>query len=321
MESLSTPVTVGIILAAMAVIAFIETVIPLHASGRRNRAHLAPNLALTLITFVTNALFNVALAAALMYFQANGIGLLQMFTLQPLTTVAIVVVALDFSTYLTHVALHRIPLFWRFHSVHHSDPALDVTTTIRQHPGEGVIRYAFLVASTIALGASPAAFAIYRALSALNALPEHANIRAPLWLDRILSLVTTWPHMHKVHHSRITTETDSNYGNLLSLFDRVFGTFTPSDRGVSIRYGLDGYDDPAVQTTAGLLAVPFRRDRPMHPWEGESPDEPRHQRGARRVAVGNCRKIQRTQEVPGQPLRVPDADHRHGSAEASPSHA
>jgi sterol desaturase/sphingolipid hydroxylase (fatty acid hydroxylase superfamily) len=154
--------------------------------------------------------------------------------------------------------MHKIPAFWRFHAVHHSDPEVDVTTTIRQHPGESVIRYVFLAAFAFALGAGPGAFAVYRLASVLNGLLEHANLRAPLWLDRALSLVTTWPHMHKLHHSRSAAQTDTNFANLFSCWDRAFGTFTPSRFGVNISYGLDGLDDPATQTTVGLLALPFR---------------------------------------------------------------
>jgi sterol desaturase/sphingolipid hydroxylase (fatty acid hydroxylase superfamily) len=250
--------TVGVILIAMAVVALIETAIPLHARGRWNRAHLGPNLTLTFITFATNIFFNAALVLTLTRLESNGIGLLRILPLPPLLTAATVVLALDLSFYVAHVAMHKIPGFWRFHSVHHSDPALDVTTTIRQHPGEGVIRYAFLAAFAIPLGASPGAFAVYRVWSALSALLEHANIRLPLWLDRLLSLVFSWPNMHKVHHARDAQYTDTNYGNIVSLWDRLFFTFTPARHGTSIIYGLDGFDDPATQTTAGLLAIPFR---------------------------------------------------------------
>jgi sterol desaturase/sphingolipid hydroxylase (fatty acid hydroxylase superfamily) len=242
----------------MAVVALLETAIPLHARGRWHSAHLAPNLALTFLTFATNMVFNSTLVMTLMWLQSTGLGLLHMFELPPLVTVLVVVLVLDFSFYVAHVSMHRIPALWRFHRVHHSDPVVDVTTTIRQHPGEGVIRYAYMAAFACALGASPGAFAVYRSWSALNGLLEHANVRVPPWLDSVLSLVTTWPNMHKVHHSRTATETNTNYGNILSLFDRLFSTFTPSKRGASVSYGLDGFDDPAAQTTAGLLAMPFR---------------------------------------------------------------
>src|SRR5262245_304630 len=257
-QLLSSISTVGAILAVMAVVALLETALPLHARGRWHRAHLGPNLALTFITFATNILFNGVLVMMLVWLQTRGFGLLNVFELPSLTTVLVVVLVLDFSFYVAHMSMHRIPALWRVHRVHHSDPVVDVTTTIRQHPGEGVIRYTFLAAFAVALGAGPAAFAVYRSWSAINALLEHANIRVPLWLDSVLSIVTTWPNMHKFNHSRTATETNTNYGNIFSLFDRLFFTFTPSIRGVNVRYGLDGFDDPAAQTTAGLLAMPFR---------------------------------------------------------------
>lgn len=255
---MSSSATIGIILATMALVALLEIAIPLHARGRWNRAHLGPNLALTFMTFATNALFGAAVVLALTALQHQGFGLLHLLSPPPLISVLVVVVGLDFAFYVAHVTMHHAAPLWRFHSVHHSDPAVDVTTTIRQHPVEGVIRYAFLAAAAVALGASPGAFAVYRAWAALNGLLEHANIRMPRRLDAFLSLVVATPNMHKVHHSRTATETNTNYGNIFALFDRLFSTFTPSERGLGIVYGLDGTDEPATQTTAGLLALPFR---------------------------------------------------------------
>ncbi len=255
----STLATIGGILAAMVVVALIETLLPLHARGRWSRAHLAPNLALTFLTFATNLLLNAALLAAIVWLESRDFGLLRLLPLPPLAAGVLAVVALDLSFYAAHVSWHKLPSLWRFHAVHHSDPTVDVTTTIRQHPVEGLLRYAALGAMACAIGPSPAAFAVYRTASALNGLLEHSNVRAPLWLDRLLSLVTTWPHLHKVHHSRAPEQTDTNYGNLFSWWDRLFGTFTPSHQGTKIRYGLDGFDQPALQTTAALLALPFRQ--------------------------------------------------------------
>ena len=250
--------TAGVILVAMAVVASIETALPLRVPGRWSRAHRGPNLALTFITFATNACFNAGVVLTLAALQSNGVGLLSMCPLPPLMAVGVVVLVLDFSSYLAHRTMHARPALWRFHRVHHSDPVVDVTTTVRQHPGEGVIRYAFTAVFACALGASPGAFAVYRLWSALNALLEHANVRVPRRLDSLLSLVVSTPNMHKVHHSRTATETNTNYGNIFSLFDRLCGTFTPSARAMHVVYGLDGFDDPGTQTTAGLLAMPFR---------------------------------------------------------------
>jgi sterol desaturase/sphingolipid hydroxylase (fatty acid hydroxylase superfamily) len=245
----------------MIAIAAVEVAIPLHARGRWNRLHLGPNLALTFLTFGTNLVLNVALLAVVVWLDARGFGLLPWLSLPPLPTALLAVAALDLSFYAAHVSWHRFPSLWRFHAVHHSDPAVDVTTTVRQHPVESLLRYAAMGAMAVAIGPTPMAFAVYRAASALNGLLEHANVRAPRRVDALLSLVTTWPHMHKVHHSRAPEQTDTNYGNLFSCWDRLFGTFTPSHYGTSIEYGLDGLDEPGRQTTAALLALPFGGER------------------------------------------------------------
>jgi sterol desaturase/sphingolipid hydroxylase (fatty acid hydroxylase superfamily) len=272
MENLqSSTTTIATILAAMAALALLETAIPLRARGPWSRAHLGPNLALTFVTFATNALFSAALVLALAALEARGFGLLHGAGLPSWASTFVVLLVLDFSFYVAHVSMHKIPALWRFHRVHHSDPAVDVTTTIRQHPGEGVIRYAFIAAFAIPLGASPAAFAVYRGAVALIGLLEHANLRLPLWLDDLLSLVFSWPNVHKVHHSRDARTTDTNYGNLVCWWDRLFSTFTPARVGVKVAYGLTGFDDPATQSTAGLLGLPFRRAKSAG---GSSPAAP-----------------------------------------------
>jgi len=256
--------TIAGILIAMTLLALVEALVPLHARGQWNRIHLGPNLALTFVTFATNTFFNAALVMSLFWLEAKNIGLLRLISAGPFVAGVTAVLVLDFSFYVAHVAMHRVPSFWRYHRVHHADPAVDVTTSIRQHPGESVIRYAFMAAFALSIGASPIAFAVYRVWSALNGLLEHANIRVPPWLDRALSLVTTWPYMHKIHHSRTPSEANTNYGNITSLFDRLFSTFTASDLGVNVVYGLDGFDHLADQTTAALLAMPFREARQPH---------------------------------------------------------
>jgi sterol desaturase/sphingolipid hydroxylase (fatty acid hydroxylase superfamily) len=257
----SSLVTIGGILAAMAGVAALEVWIPLRARTRANAEHLAPNLALTFLTFATNFVLSAVVLAMLAFLRARGFGLLDALRLPPLAAGAVAVVLLDLSFYAAHVAMHRIPSWWRVHSVHHSDPAVDVTTTIRQHPAETAIRYAFITALAAVLVPSPAAFAFYRAAAAGNGLLEHANLRLPDRLDRALALVTTWPNLHKIHHARDAARTDTNFGNLLSVWDRLFGTFTPSREAAGVVYGLDAYDDPALRTTAGLLAAPWRVGR------------------------------------------------------------
>jgi len=253
--------SIMVVLIAMAVITAIEAPIPLHARGSLGRAHVLPNLALTFITFATNFVVNTALVLTLIWLQSIRFGFLYQFELHPLATLAIAVLALDFSFYVNHVAMHKIPGFWHYHRVHHSDAHVDVTTTIRQHPGEGVIRYAFLTAGAIATGATPGAFAVYRLWSILSGLLEHANVRLPQRLDTLLSLVIISPNMHKIHHSRDTRYTDTNFGNVISVWDRLFLTFVPAAKGMDVNYGLEGFDVLGWQTIAGFLAVPFRDTR------------------------------------------------------------
>ena len=253
----SPSVTVGVILFAMTALAAVETAIPLRATLRRK--HLIPNLALTFLTFATNAVFNAMLVSTLAMLEPRGFGLLPLIGASSLPAAVAAVLVLDLSFYVCHRAMHEAPSLWLFHRVHHSDPAVDVTTTIRQHPGEGVIRYVFLAAFAIPLGASPTAFAAYRLASALSGLLEHANVQLPRRFDEVVSLVFTWANFHKVHHSRLAHQTNSNFGNLVSLWDRLFGTHTPAAVGATIDYGLDGFDEPATQSTRGLLLLPFRR--------------------------------------------------------------
>jgi sterol desaturase/sphingolipid hydroxylase (fatty acid hydroxylase superfamily) len=171
-------------------------------------------------------------------------------------------VVLDFSFgYLAHRTMHGSPTLWRAHRVHHSDPFVDATTTFRNHPIEGLWRFLFLIVPIWVLGVPAEAVALQRLLTVINGSLEHANIRVWPPLDRVLSLIWVTPNMHKVHHSRDRAETDSNYGNILSIYDRIFRTFTPTDRA---RFGdlwarRRGSRPSQFPSDAARDAVPLRR--------------------------------------------------------------
>jgi sterol desaturase/sphingolipid hydroxylase (fatty acid hydroxylase superfamily) len=171
--------------------------------------------------------------------------------------VAITIPTLDFCTYLAHRTLHGVPLLWRAHRVHHGDPFLDVTTTLRQHPLEGLWRFLWILVPVWALGLPVAGVLTYRLLSAVQAVFEHANIRVWPRLDRAISRVWITPNLHKVHHSQARAQTDSNYGNLFSLFDRWLGTSRPSDEAFGVVYGLADVDARRAKSFARLIAMPF----------------------------------------------------------------
>lgn len=242
------------LLGLMAAVALVEAWIPFRHRSLRS---VRPNLGLTALFFAINLAVTVPFVLAAEWMGHRELGVLRGLALSPAAELLVGVVLLDFSAYVVHVLMHKVHWMWRYHRVHHSDPFVDVTTAYRQHPGETVFRFAFTAAPALLLGVSPAAIAAYRTLSGISAVLEHANVRLPEWLDRIWRTVLVSPVLHKVHHSRVATETNSNYGNILSLFDRVFGTFTPADRASKVRYGLDGRDGAAQQSFRGLLRSPW----------------------------------------------------------------
>jgi sterol desaturase/sphingolipid hydroxylase (fatty acid hydroxylase superfamily) len=153
--------------------------------------------------------------------------------------------------------MHKSWIGWQFHRVHHSNSEVNVTTALRQHPGETMWRtlcYAFAVG---AFGIPLWVFLAYLMISTLNAQLEHTNIRVNVSIDRVLRLLIVTPNMHKIHHSRDQIETDSNYANIFSIWDRLFRTYTPTIDFGRLRYGLDGFDERKRQTVPALLALPF----------------------------------------------------------------
>ncbi len=249
------------VLALMAVLALVETVMPLFPHSVLNRRHLEANLGLTAITFGLNFLMNGFLMTGALWVSGHGAGLIQWADLPLPWAITVTVTVMDLATYAVHVLMHKVPVLWRAHLVHHCDPALDVTTTFRQHPIESLLRYVFLILTAWGLGAPLGGIMLYRTLSAVNAVFEHANVKVPRRLDTTISLFWVSPNMHKLHHSRAKAETDSNYGNLFSLFDRLMRTFTPSARAGMVHYGIDGYDEPEMQKLPGLLKLPCTRER------------------------------------------------------------
>jgi sterol desaturase/sphingolipid hydroxylase (fatty acid hydroxylase superfamily) len=251
----------GPLFGAMALLALIEVGIPLRARTAWSRSHLAANLTLTVVTLAANLLIGLGLVFALALAQREGWGLFKLFGMPAWATLAGGVIAFDLSWYVTHRTMHETPLLWRIHSVHHSDPMVDVTTTSRQHPLELMFRAAVLLVFGLALGVPPAALVIYRTWATLQGLFDHANIRLPGWLDEAITWVSASPNMHKVHHSKDPALTNTNYSAIISAWDRLFGTFTPPSRGLAIDYGLDGYERADRQSLIGLLGYPFRTAR------------------------------------------------------------
>lgn len=186
---------------------------------------------------------------------------------------------LDLWTYWWHRMNHRIAFLWRFHRMHHSDPWMDVTTAQRFHPGEIVFSSTLRIPVILLFGVELWHVALYDAVMLAVVLFHHSNIVVSSGSDRLLRLVIPTPFMHKIHHSRVRAETDSNYTALFSIWDRIFTSFrTRSDCG-TVSFGLDGYDAPSSQSLAGLIRTPFTNQPgpssgQLHGW-GKPKENPR----------------------------------------------
>jgi len=247
---------VGVILTVMAAAALLETAVPMFIGRPRHQGRRQTNLGLMSLAFLLNWLFTSLAALAAIPLRPAG---LLAATGWPLwVDLVIGIVVLDFSVgYLSHRTMHMWPAMWRFHQVHHSDDFVDVTTTFRQHPVETLWRFLFAIVPIWSLGLPVQAVLIQRLLQTVNGVIEHANIRVWAPLDSVLSLVFVTPNVHKVHHSRDVSETNSNYANLLTIYDRLLGTYTPSSRAGTVVYGLGDTDRLAAASLPGLLKVPF----------------------------------------------------------------
>jgi len=235
----------------------LESVVPLYRYGRRRLPHAFPNVVLALLLVLTNLALSAITAGLAGFTERQGFGLLQLFGFSPLMTLILGVAALDFFGYWAHRLLHQSWLGWQFHRVHHSEAAVDVTTAFRQHPGETVWRILWQSAAVVLFGLPLWVVVIYLTLSGLNAQLEHANVRLGDRIDGLLRLFVVTPNMHKAHHSRVQKETDTNYSNIFSFWDRLCGTYTPRIDFGELRYGLDGFDDTRKQSLRGLLTMPF----------------------------------------------------------------
>ena len=241
---------VAALAAACSLLWVIEGRRPFMAFGEHRARHVRPNLALAGLTILTNVAFAAALPPS-----ASPLALHWPFWLQGLAAVAI----LDFFAWVAHILLHETSWGWRTHRVHHSDVAVDVTTAFRQHPGETIWRLAWRLVPIWILGIPLPFVALHETLSAANALLEHANVGIAEGVDRVVRSIFVTPNMHKWHHSRNARETDTNYGNILSIWDRLFGTLTSRTEFSKLRFGLDGFDGAGSQSLRGLLGMPAQR--------------------------------------------------------------
>jgi len=206
-------------------------------------------------------LFKTAAVGGALWAAENGVGLFNLIEAHYWLAFAVSFLALDFTVWFSHLLSHKVPLFWRFHRMHHADVDIDVSTAIRFHPVEIIASMAVKYALVLALGAPAAAVLVFEIVLNGGAMFNHANFRLPLWLDRWLRLVIVTPDMHRVHHSVIRDEHDSNYGFNLSIWDRMFSTYVaqPEKGHDGMEIGLKPWQDERPTLLGWTLMIPFRK--------------------------------------------------------------
>lgn len=235
----------------------LEGNIPLAKLKYKKWRHAGVNLVFLGTSIAINILFGLATLGVFVWTTQNNFGLLYLVELPIWLELLIAVMLLDFiAQYVAHVLLHKVKWMWKFHMVHHSDTKVDATTGTRHHPGDYLIREVFALGTIVISGMPLAFYLFYRIATVFFTYLTHANISLPKWLDKGLSYVLVTPDMHKFHHHFERPWTDTNFGNIFSLWDRMFGTLVYDDPK-KIKYGLDVLEDSTDEDIAYQFKIPF----------------------------------------------------------------
>lgn len=264
-ETIPTSHRSAILVGGIAIFWLIEGAVPLFKFKYNKWQHAGINIFFTLTTIVINFAMAFILLKSADWAVANNFGLLQWLPEMPLWAYMILgLLLLDLiGAYFVHWTEHRVAWMWRFHLIHHTDTNVDTTSANRHHPGESVFRFVFTTIGVVLIGTPMWLVFMYQSLSVILSQFNHANITLPKALDRAISWVIVSPDMHKVHHHYVLPYTDSNFGNIFSVWDRLFGTFMTMPREEMV-YGIDTHMDPKENNEiVNLLKIPFQPKR--HP--------------------------------------------------------
>ncbi len=252
---------IGVFLTILAAMAFWETILPKRPWKSRRRIRWTHHLVLSAVnTAVVRIALPVTVAAYALHLESIGFGLLNVLGLPAWIKVVCAILLLDLAIYAQHVLFHKIPLFWRLHRMHHTDLDFDVTTGIRFHPLEILLSMAIKFAIVALIGAPATAVVIFEIILNATSMFNHGNVRLHPGADRILRLFIVTPDMHRVHHSVIRRETDSNFGFNVPWWDRIFGTYNkaPEAGHDGMTIGLEIFADVSETRVDRLITQPFR---------------------------------------------------------------
>jgi len=261
-------VRLGCFLGVLALVALWEALAPRRAQAIGRLTRWPNNLGVVVVdTLVLRLLFPTAAVGLALAGEARGWGLLNDVALPPALKVLAAVVALDLVIYLQHVLFHAVPALWRLHRMHHADLEFDVTTGVRFHPLEIALSMGIKLVVIAALGAPAVGVLLFEVLLNATSMFSHGNVHLPEGLDRALRWVLVTPEMHRVHHSVVPRETNSNFGFNLSVWDRLFGTYRPQPAAghEAMTIGIGEFRDPAELRLDRMLLQPLRGDAGRYP--------------------------------------------------------
>lgn len=239
----------------------LESIAPMFSGRKQRLSHDVSNLMLGLLnTAVAALLFGTAIFFVTEWSRHHSFGLLYRLELPDWLTWLLAIVLFDAWMYCWHVLNHKVPLLWRFHAVHHADRELDASSALRFHTGEIILSSTVRLAILPLLGMTVQQLLLYETLLLPIILFHHSNVRLPYSIDTAVRSLIVTPWMHWVHHSQWRPETDSNYGSVFSIWDRLFGTFRLRTKPWEIDLGLE--DDRSVQEWRSLLGMLLRPFRP-----------------------------------------------------------
>ena len=209
------------------------------------------------IASLLGATVSSLVAMPIMWSESNGFGLLHRLDLR-LVKLVVGVFLVDLCLYALHVAMHKVPGLWRVHRMHHADTELDASSGLRAHPLELMFLFVMLAMMLPLLGVSMASYILYSTFAVSWFSLNHSNVHFPSWFERWANLLLSTPNWHRVHHSAYQPETDSHYGCVFSLWDRLFRT-TRKANVEAIRFGLERFRGSDEQTVGALLKMPFHK--------------------------------------------------------------
>lgn len=252
-------IRLSVFLGVLILMSALEALFPARDRTQRRAARWLTNFGLVVIdTLAIRILFPIIAVGAALWAESRGLGLFQMTSLPVWVEVILAVIVLDIIIYWQHRLFHRVPVLWRLHKVHHADRDLDATSGLRFHPVEIVLSMLIKMVAVVALGAPVLAVIIFEIILNACALFNHANLRLPRRVERPLRQLMVTPALHRIHHSVIERETNTNFGFSVIWWDKLFRTYTDKPDG-KLTLGLSEYQTDSPSNLFWSLVLPFRR--------------------------------------------------------------